>query len=143
MDELALLNLAKFFMDSFYRRARLNEIKKLPRASSHCLNQFQSQFCFLLAMQWNVEGAFVGSLRVGPAAAPEHLLQDDRTFIFPEFLAAPLLTTNGLYKETKFSGNTSAGKNSGVVGRAVDAFAHHVIVDSGYTVMFADLQGNC
>ena len=143
MDELALLNLAKFFMDSFYRRARLKEIKKLPCVYSRYLNQFLTQFAFWLAMQWNVAGAFVGSLRVTPAKAPEHLSQDDRTFIFPEFLAAPLLTINGLYKETKFSGNTSAGKNFGVVGRAVDAFAHHVVIDSGYTVVFADLQGNC
>lgn len=94
-------------------------------------------------MEWNADGAFLGTLRLPPSTAPEHLSQDVRTFVFQEFLATPFLVTNGLYKEIKFSGNMTAGKNTGTIGRAVDAFAHHVLVDSEYTVMFADLQGEC
>lgn len=57
------------------------------------------------------------------------------------FLAAPLLTTTGLYEERKFSGSDEAGNNIDTIGRTIDAYAHHILVDSGGTFLMTDLQG--
>lgn len=61
------------------------------------------------------------------------------------FLAAPLLETRDIepgYKEVKYSGTDCAGQNTDTLGVAVDAFAHHTLVDSQGTLVFVDLQGS-
>ena len=60
---------------------------------------------------------------------------------FRSFLAAPFIATTGLYTERKFSGGDEAGNNIDDVGRAIDAFAHHVLVDSMGAMVLSDLQG--
>jgi hypothetical protein len=67
--------------------------------------------------------------------------KDNRSLIFATFLATPLLSTGGLYTERKFSGCDEAGDNADDIGRAVDAFAHHVLVDSMGSIVLTDLQG--
>lgn len=52
----------------------------------------------------------------------------------------PLLDMSGLYTERKFSGSTTAGHSVDVVGSAIDAYAHHVLVDSDGTLLLTDLQ---
>ena len=68
--------------------------------------------------------------------------KDDQTLIFKTFLAVPLLSTSGLYTERKFSGSDEAGDSVDETGRAIDAFAHHVLVDSHGSFLLADLQGS-
>ena len=92
-------------------------------------------------MSWNVHGSFVGTLETPQSRAPVNLDHDTRSLVFSTFLASSILPTGPLFKEVKFSENTEVGCNTGTVGHAVDAFAHHVVVTSKGTVLFADLQG--
>jgi hypothetical protein len=66
------------------------------------------------------------------------------SLIFETFLAAPL-DTSELYTERKFSGRTTDGRHGSinvVMGSAIDAYAHHVVlVDSGGGLLLTDLQG--
>jgi hypothetical protein len=48
---------------------------------------------------------------------------------------------SNLYTERKFSGSTTAGCSIDMVGSAIDAYAHHVLVDSGGVLLLTDLQG--
>lgn len=66
---------------------------------------------------------------------------DDRTFLWTLFLATPLLPTGSMFNEVKFLGHLDVGNNRDALGRAVDAFAHHVVCDSDKTVLLSDLQG--
>jgi hypothetical protein len=87
-----------------------------------------------LAIRWNSSGAFVGTVTVP--------LDGTSSLIFKTFLAAPLLDmSSSLYVERKFSGSTTAGRSIDVVGSAIDAYAHHVLVDSGGLLLLTDLQG--
>jgi hypothetical protein len=82
-------------------------------------------------------GTVVSELDPAPAAGDE----DSRTLLFDTFLAAPLLSTTGLYTEQKFSGNDGISENIDMVGQVIDAYAHHVLVDSCGTILLTDLQG--
>ena len=57
------------------------------------------------------------------------------------FLAAPYIPSGDGYVEEKWSGTNQAGNNSGQLGIVMDVFAHHSLVDSGYTAVIVDLQG--
>jgi hypothetical protein len=92
-------------------------------------------------MSWNVLGSFVGTLETPVAPAPCDLSLDTRSLVFSTFLASSILPSGPSFKEVKFSGNAEVGYNSGTIGQAIDAFAHHVVVTSKGTVLFADLQG--
>jgi hypothetical protein len=80
---------------------------------------------------------------VGTVSDPWRDAVDDgkRSMIFETFLASPLLPSGGLYKERKFSGSKIAGHNVDGLGQAVDAYAHHVLADSGGEMLLTDLQG--
>lgn len=96
----------------------------------------------MIAIRWNYAGAFLGSVAKSDIAdAPEKDVEDDRSLLFPDFLGTPLLSTNGLYTERKFSGTDQAGDNVDNIGRAIDCFAHHVLIDSKGTFLLTDLQG--
>ncbi|KAG6852271.1 hypothetical protein C0991_001402 [Blastosporella zonata] len=120
--ELRLMALGQYFADSFKRRAYTLGID-------------------VLSLRWNFSGAFLGSVISELPPPPEGDKKDTRSLIFKEFLAAPLLSTRGLYTERKFSGCNEAGDNSDHVGCIVDAYAHHVLIDSGGTLLMTDLQG--
>ncbi|KAL1938194.1 hypothetical protein VTO73DRAFT_11838 [Trametes versicolor] len=127
LDELKLLALSQFFAKTFYERAIAYKVD-LPN---------------IARMRFNFEGAFIGQLvdsdLVGPI--PFGLEQDNRTLLHDTFLATRLISKEDGYKETKFSGADKAGQNSTVLGRAIDAFAHHSLVDSNETCVLVDLQG--
>jgi hypothetical protein len=53
----------------------------------------------------------------------------------------PLLQTKGIYTERKFSGNEEIGFNDDHAGQVVDAFAHHILEETGGRFMMADIQG--
>lgn len=92
-------------------------------------------------MRWNTEDAFVGTVDTMVPGRPPQGETDNRTLVFPHFLATPLLPSGSQYREVKFSGNADIGDNTDTVGEAVDAYAHHIVVDSFGDVLFADLQG--
>lgn len=97
---------------------------------------------FELAIRWNSYGAFLGSVAASDIqSAPSEGADDQRSLLFPDFLGTPLLSTGGLYDERKFSGSDEAGNNSDDIGRAIDCFAHHVLVDSKGSFLLTDLQG--
>lgn len=92
-------------------------------------------------MRWNAADAFVGTVETPLPDHPPGDQKDNRTLIFPHFLATPLLPSGSQYREIKFSGNEDIGNNTDKVGEAIDAYAHHIVADSYGDVLFADLQG--
>jgi hypothetical protein len=75
-------------------------------------------------------------------AAPPEAQEDNRSLIFTEFLAAPLLIHGSEEaNEHKFSGNEDIGNNTDPLGRIVDAYIHHTLVDSFEDILLADVQG--
>lgn len=87
-----------------------------------------------IGIRWNSRGAFLGKVI-------DFWLDDTSSLLFETFLAAPLLDMSGLYTERKFSGSTMAGRSIDVVGSAMDAYAHHTLVDSNGAILLTDLQG--
>ena len=67
--------------------------------------------------------------------------QDDKTLNYSTFLAAPLLDVKDSGEERKFSGNEEIAKNTDPVGRVIDAFVHHTLVDSYGDILLVDVQG--
>ncbi|KAG1856229.1 kinase-like domain-containing protein, partial [Suillus tomentosus] len=124
-DELCLLHKAQYFMDSFYKRALAHGVKGLPCKS----------------MKWNVAGAFIGKLTDLLPPAPTDGTDDNRSLLYDVFLATPLLPSGALYREVKFSGNEQPGNNEDMIGRVVDAYSHHVLVDSDFETLISDIQG--
>ncbi|KAG1900110.1 uncharacterized protein F5891DRAFT_1189196 [Suillus fuscotomentosus] len=122
-DELCLLHKAQYFMDSFYKRALAHGVKGLP------------------SMKWNVAGAFIGKLTDLLPPAPTDGTDDNRSLLYDVFLATPLLPSGALYREVKFSGNEQPGNNEDMIGRVVDAYSHHVLVDSDFETLISDIQG--
>lgn len=145
LDELALLNLGQWFLNSFYQRAGDSaEVKKLlPRKPMVSIIYIKTHDRFI-AMIWNAADAFVGTVDTAVTSIPDRPPaeeKDNRTLLFPHFLATPLLPSGSQYREVKFSGNEDVGNNTDPVGEAVDAYAHHTVADSYGNVLFADLQG--
>ena len=79
---------------------------------------------------WNAAGSFIGIIT-----------EEDATLVFNTFLVAPFLNTSTLYVERKFSGSTTAGCSKDIMGSAIDAYAHHVLLDSNGKLLLTDLQG--
>ncbi|KAG2032502.1 kinase-like domain-containing protein, partial [Suillus americanus] len=121
--KLETLHLAQYFLDSFYRRAETNGVHTLPK------------------MRWNISGAFIGKLIGKLADALKNGEEDSRSLVFSVFMVLPLLPTGALCQEIKFSGSEEVGVNHDSLGSAVDAYAHHVIVDSMYEIVISDIQG--
>ncbi|KAF5377218.1 hypothetical protein D9615_006391 [Tricholomella constricta] len=113
--ELKLLALGQYFADSFATRAKACGVR-IPK------------------IRWNSEGAFVGK-------ATNCWPDDESSLMFESFLAAPLLDTSVVYTERKFSGSDVAGRSADVVGSALDAYAHHTLVDTEGQILLTDLQG--
>ncbi|KAF8508636.1 kinase-like domain-containing protein [Gautieria morchelliformis] len=117
----ALTHLATgdYFMESFHRRAEACNVQ-LPR------------------MQFNAKGAFLGMVDQDRIKPRPHTGVDNRSLQHPTFLAAPLL--QGEFR--KYSGSERTGRNGETgYGAAVDAFAHHTVIDSNKQVLLCDLQG--
>ncbi|EGN92481.1 hypothetical protein SERLA73DRAFT_65663, partial [Serpula lacrymans var. lacrymans S7.3] len=123
IQELHLFHLAEYFLESFYKRAKLYSVN-LPRKHS-----------------WNAKGTFVGMVTTEIPRKPTDGSEDDCTLLFKTFLAAPLLLCDGLYKERKFCGNTDITQNEDSLGLVIDAYVYHTLLDSGKTVLLSDLQG--
>lgn len=92
-------------------------------------------------MKWNITGAFIGKLTQKLADAPNNGEEDSRSLVFTCFMMLPLLPIGALCSEIKFSGNAEVGVNNDSLRSAVDAYAHHVAVDSMYEMIISDIQG--
>jgi hypothetical protein len=91
-------------------------------------------------MRWNISGAFIEKL-IGKLADTPKNGKDLRSLIFSVFMVLPLLPTGALCKEIKFSGSEEVGANVDSLGSAVDAYAHHVVVDLKHKIVISDIQG--
>ena len=60
--------------------------------------------------------------------------------MFDHFLVTPLLDINP-NNEQKFSSNKDVAHNTDPLGHIVDAYVHHVLVDSLEDMLLADVQG--
>ncbi|KAG1758414.1 hypothetical protein EDD22DRAFT_783974, partial [Suillus occidentalis] len=109
--ELETLHLAQYFLDSFYRQAETNGVHTLPSGI-------------------HISGAFIGKLIGKLADALKNGEEDSCSLVFSVFMVLPLLPTGALCQEIKFSGSEEVGVNHNSLGSAVDAYAHHVVVDS-------------
>jgi myosin-heavy-chain kinase len=92
-------------------------------------------------MHWNFKGAFIGRV-LELAAAPDEGEVDERSLVFMDFLAAPLLEINNeTGEERKFSGNEDIAHNKDPLGRMIDAYVHHTLIDSFGDILLVDVQG--
>ncbi|KAH9884128.1 hypothetical protein C8Q73DRAFT_796360 [Cubamyces lactineus] len=127
LDELKLLAIAQYFATTFHQRAEAYNVDLADVAN----------------IRFNHDGAFLGRLvnqwDLGFVPSPNEV--DERLLIYDTFLATRLIRKADGYVEMKFSGAHETGKNTTPIGRVVDAFAHHVLVDSNYTCVLVDLQG--
>ncbi|KAG1880233.1 hypothetical protein C8R48DRAFT_588610 [Suillus tomentosus] len=121
--EYQTLHLSQYFLDSFYERAKNYGVDDLPR------------------MKWNISTAFIGKLTEKLPDAPGKDEPDSRSLVFSVFMVLPLLPSGALCREVKFSGSEEVGLNPDSLGCAVDAYAHHIAVDSMYKVVISDIQG--
>ncbi|KAL7278868.1 hypothetical protein ACG7TL_006699 [Trametes sanguinea] len=126
-DELKLL--AQYFAESFQ-----------ARSAAHGIDLSE-----IIRLRFNHEGAFMGQLanswELAMDFADDNNNEDNRALIHDTFLATRLIPKADGYTEVKFSGAHETGRNTTAVGRAIDTFAHHVLVDSNYTCVLVDLQG--
>jgi myosin-heavy-chain kinase len=83
--------------------------------------------------------AFVGVL-LDDYNFPTDIPEADRSLIRRSFLAADLLPLKAC-EEMKFSGNEDFTPNVSQIGKAMDAFAHHVLSETNNSILPADLQG--
>ncbi|KDQ12882.1 hypothetical protein BOTBODRAFT_176025 [Botryobasidium botryosum FD-172 SS1] len=124
-SEFQLLHLGEFMMNSFYRRACAFNVK-IPN------------------MKFHTEGSFMAE--ISSRTLPEFLSTERHEALEKEsvptnhFLATVLLPTKGEPFE-KFSGTEEAGHGTTALGRALDAFAHHTLIESAADMVFVDLQG--
>ncbi|KAM5544111.1 hypothetical protein V8D89_002297 [Ganoderma adspersum] len=127
LSELKLLALGQYFAETFKVRATAENAlgPNLPD------------------IRFNWKGAFIGRLlHVWDLPQPPASSKDDtRVLLHDTFLATPLINPSDGYTEKKFSGADVVGANTSVIGRAVDAFAHHVLDDSQESCILVDLQG--
>ncbi|KAH6885541.1 kinase-like domain-containing protein [Coprinopsis sp. MPI-PUGE-AT-0042] len=122
--ELQLLAFGDYFLKSFRRRVECSDSIKSPMAD----------------IRWNYEGAFLGKVVYLSDSLTSHL--EKASLVYETFLAVPFLErTAHLHEERKFSGAREAGANPDVLGRWMDAYAHHVLLDSMGYIVLTDLQG--
>ncbi|THH28071.1 hypothetical protein EUX98_g6111 [Antrodiella citrinella] len=123
LNELKLLALGDYFMKTYYDRANVYNCRGM-----------------LPDMSFNHAGAFIGT-----TVNEDQVSQDlnAKALMYTSFLATPLIDTQDDFGPLiKFSGSVGPGSNThSAVGIAVDAFAHHVLVDSEGACIFVDLQG--
>ncbi|KAG2071080.1 hypothetical protein BDR04DRAFT_1016937, partial [Suillus decipiens] len=91
-------------------------------------------------MRWNISEAFIWKLTGKLADAPKNG-EDSCSLVFSVFMVLPLLLTGALCKEIKFSESEEVGVNEDSLGGAVDAYAHHVIIDSEHEIVISYIQG--
>ncbi|KAF8531545.1 kinase-like domain-containing protein [Gautieria morchelliformis] len=122
LQGLIALTTADYFMQSFHRRA-IHYSVDLP------------------SLQFNSKGAFLGVVETGKISPRPEVGPDHHTLSNYTFLATPLLP--GDHRNLhKYSGSLVVGHNGNTgIGAAIDAFAHHVVVDSSRSVLVCDLQG--
>jgi hypothetical protein len=92
-------------------------------------------------MKRNILTAFIGKLAEKLPDAPGKDEPNSHSLVFSVFMVLPLLPSGALCREVKFSGSEEVGLNLDSLRCAVDAYAHHIAVDSMYKVVISDIQG--
>ena len=93
----------------------------------------------ILVIKWNIP--FMGSIDDSDMVSMDKSSDDTRCLLWPDFMAAPLLNIGNGNEELRFSGNDCIANNSDGLGRIIDAYVHHSIVDSDGEFLIADVQG--
>lgn len=96
----------------------------------------------VLDLSFHFKGAFVGEVSE-LLPKPTSPLEDGRSLVFKTFLAAPYISTNGIYKERKFCGSNGLDMDGDDIAQLIATFMHHVVVDSHGEYLLTDLQGQC
>jgi len=78
---------------------------------------------------------------MGVASPPAEGAVDERSLIFGDFLAMPLLDLGDDTDEQKFLGNEEIAHNIDSLGHMVDAYVHHALIDGLGDILFVDVQG--
>jgi hypothetical protein len=138
LGELCLLSQAQYFLDTFYVWAATFGVKSFPCIISPLSCTFGHLQCNLVEIRWNFADAFVGCA-TNVAPAPPAGTLDKRNLIFLMFLAAPLLNTSNM-EEWKFLDNEEIALNTDTLGRVVDAYVHHALVNSFGDMLLVDIQ---
>jgi hypothetical protein len=138
LGELCLLGQAQYFLDTFYVWAATFGVKSFPCMISPLSCTFGHLQCNLVEIRWNFADAFVGCA-TNVAPAPPAGTLDKRNLIFLMFLAAPLLNTSNM-EEWKFLDNEEIALITDTLGRVVDAYVHHALVNSFGDVLLVDIQ---
>ncbi|KIJ42542.1 hypothetical protein M422DRAFT_78268, partial [Sphaerobolus stellatus SS14] len=131
LQELKLIKLGQYFMNSFY-----NRVNQDGALASFLLNGF---FMVILntAMKWNVDDMFLGQVLSGEDI--QRRPNENGSLTWPDFIVYAKLPDNGKFR--KFSGFFEVQNNKDRMGEWVDAFGHHVVLDSAFTLCIVDLQG--
>lgn len=87
---------------------------------------------------FSAANAFIGTVTTD-VGAPTN---DNQTLLYQTYMAAPYIPCGDGYTEEKWSGTHEAGNNDTPLGQVMDAFAHHLLINSNYTAVIVDLQGN-
>ena len=133
LAEGQVLALVQYFLDSFYKRARAENVKNLP--GMHRFGSTCPRIAAHIRPVISCNTAFVGKL-----CDDVPLTNRKGALLHRSFLVAPYIDTDGA-EEAKFSGNDDFHPNDDALGLVVEAFTHHAFADSGETFLPADLQG--
>ena len=91
----------------------------------------------MIELWFNAAGAFIETTINKVPDHPESNKADTRTLVYKIFLAAPYIALTDGFIEQKWS----VTNNKDPIGIVIDAFAHHLLIDSNYTAVLMDLQG--
>jgi hypothetical protein len=141
INELKVLSVAQYFLDSFIKQAGVYNYTSLPGAYSRFLSLINKLNRGMTELKFHATNAFVGTV-TKEIEQPTDDEADNRSLLYNTFLAAPLLPFGKPgYTESKWSGTNQTGDNETAIGRVLASFAHHCVVDSNKSCLLVDLQG--
>jgi len=93
-------------------------------------------------MRYNADGAFIAELYGSVMYDPLPGETDTRSLPYTTFMAAPLTDFPPNSYELGFTNKDGMGVRDDETTRLMEAFAHATVIDSGETILVADIQGN-
>lgn len=127
MAELRLLVLGQYFAKSFARRAQIYHVTIPGKCAT-----FICDFC-LSGVQ-----IYAGTRLVHLSGLSQVNM---KAWFSKHFLQHPFWTPQACTLRGSLAAAPPAGCSNDIVGSAIDAYAHHVLVDSNGTFLLTDLQG--
>ena len=150
-DEASLVAISQFLLNSFYTRAKAHGVEPSawPNRMFCCLYAILDLTDVLrylvLGIRWNP--VWVGVINEDNMTQERNIANSkERAFLWNAFIAAPLLDLPleqvDNHREVKFAGNSDYDPNTTVIGRIIDAYIHHSVVDTQGLILLADVQGS-